>query len=160
MSDKCPKCGLPAVNTHLAFQEWECGSQLEQYFDQTARCLVVELRREIARLKAENEINASDALRTLEFDLVLGQAIPIVVKYATERIAAIKAGDTEATLQAREANWQTCLDERDVEIARLRKFAEGIRDGYDHEEDAHRYRNGACRVCQAVEVLAKLGELT
>lgn len=38
----------------------------------------------------------------------------------------------------------------------LLKFAKDIASNYDHESDAHRYDNGACRVCKAVEIIAKV----
>lgn len=36
---------------------------------------------------------------------------------------------------------------------KLREALEGIRDGYDHERDAHKYNNGACRCCIATKAL-------
>jgi len=46
------------------------------------------------------------------------------------------------------------------EAERLRAAADGFAadliDGYDHEEDAHRHRNGACRVCKAEAFRASL----
>lgn len=35
----------------------------------------------------------------------------------------------------------------------LTAFALDIADNYDHEADAHRHNNGACRVCKARKVL-------
>lgn len=54
--------------------------------------------------------------------------------------------------------------ERDAEKARatagekrFRAFVREIATGYDHDEDAHRHRNGACRVCNAEKLAAELG---
>ena len=40
-------------------------------------------------------------------------------------------------------------------VAAMGDFARGIAEGYDHEEDAHRYNNGACRVCRAEAILSR-----
>lgn len=40
-----------------------------------------------------------------------------------------------------------------AENERLRKALEDIERNYDHEDDAHKYNNGACRVCIARDAL-------
>ena len=44
-----------------------------------------------------------------------------------------------------------------VQIAR--KELASMVSGYDHEEDAHRHRNGACRVCNAERALAEMDQI-
>ncbi len=44
------------------------------------------------------------------------------------------------------------LDCRDA-LRQWQEFGGGLMTGYDHNEDAHRYNNGACRVCNAQEML-------
>lgn len=36
-------------------------------------------------------------------------------------------------------------------------FLQDLVNNYDHEEDAHKHNNGACRACNAVALLVKLG---
>ena len=57
--------------------------------------------------------------------------------------------------------WRKCqieLDRVKRERALLVNFAKDVSKNYDHEEDAHRYDNGACRCCNADGVLEQVGE--
>jgi sigma54-dependent transcription regulator len=45
------------------------------------------------------------------------------------------------------------LNESAAELTRLRAFATDVAENYDHELDAHRYNNGACRKCNAEAAL-------
>lgn len=48
-------------------------------------------------------------------------------------------------------------EEMERQSEMLRAFVREIATGYDHDEDAHRHRNGACRVCNAEKLAAELG---
>jgi hypothetical protein len=44
--------------------------------------------------------------------------------------------------------------EEQIASAKARGFARDIATGYDHEEDAHKHKDGSCRVCNAEKLLA------
>lgn len=69
-----------------------------------------------------------------------------------------RAADVEAinAVQALHAQAVAERDEARRQVEAMREVLHSIAVGYDHEEDAHRYNNGACRVCQAQDVLDAL----
>lgn len=107
------------------------------------------LKERVGELEAENAINAEDALRALEFDLVLGQAYRDVVEYSTTRIAAIKSKDTQATLDARDLMLRKTNDRLRNERDGLRGAAEKViemnrQHAHDQYGDADKAESWAC----------------
>jgi hypothetical protein len=88
-------------------------------------------------------------------EAVTGERLAELLYNARRNCARLTLSETKSVLaELSRLRASGTADERLREAAG--RFARWLRDGFDHEADAHRYDNGACRRCRAEEFLAEI----
>lgn len=88
-------------------------------------------------------------------------SLPAKTAERIEREAKEKYPDRYTTINVGESNRVAHIEAATAEALKaqvLVKELESIRDGYDHDEDAHRYNNNACRCCNAETALKQYNQ--